>query len=170
MYIYLNRKFTMLMQSGYTDKASMKKVVSEQFAACSEPVPEVKVTNNVFRCLKDNSIDVEFSDKENKIFVCKKLIKSEQSLKAAVEREKVWVQEKKKMEKPSDDEQARAVIKACKAEMSVFQQLDPVLREEATRICAKVHSKFKITNKLNRNVDTWHFYTRQLIDDNWYVY
>lgn len=170
MFIYLSRKLNMLLQSGYTDTNSMKKVVNNQFSNYPEPVPEVLVTNNIFRCLKDNSLDVEFNDKQNKIFICKKLIRSEQSLKAAVEREKVWVQEKKRMKSSSDDEQARGVIQACKAEMNIFSQLDPVLREEAARICAKVHSKFKITNKLNRNVDTWHFYTRQLVEDNWYVY
>lgn len=168
MFVYATRKLKIMLQSGYSDANSMKIVANEQLQGLKGEIPEVVVSNSFSRCLKDNSIDVEVQD--NRIFICKKLIKSEIGLRGAVEREKVWIEERRKMEGMGNDEEARGVIRACKAEMSLFWQLDPVVREEAARLCAKVHSKLKVTNKMNRNVDTWHFYTRQLVDDNWYVY
>jgi len=175
MFVYATRKLKMLLETGYADSETMKKVANEGLEGLEEEekekgVPEVVVSSSFWRCLRDNSIDVQFEAKDNKVFVCKKLVKSEQGLRGAVEREKVWIRERRKLQGSGNDEEARGVIRACRAEMRVFGQLDPVLKEEAAKLCAKVHSKLKITNKLNRNPDTWHFYTRQLIEDNWYIY
>lgn len=70
----------------------------------------------------------------------------------------------------SNDEEARSLIKGCKIEMGYINGLDETTKEEAAKICSKLYSKSKFTNYDNRQLDAWHFYTRNVIEENWYAY
>ena len=170
MFIYLTRKLKMLMNFGYTNTDSMREVVNSELTELEEPIPSVKFTKNPFKCLKDTSEDITYEQSKNKVIICPQLIPSEISLKASLKREKFWIKTRRSKKTFNDDQEAQNVIKACKQELSAFNKLDQATQQQGTKICAKIHAKLKIPNRSNRQLDSWHFYTRKLVDDNFYVY
>lgn len=172
MFVYMNRKISMALNMSYTDKQTITQIAGKELEELKdlENPPGLLVTSNPLRCLKDDSLDVYYIKERNVIQICKNWVKSERDLKAALAREKTWIISTNGQMSLTNDEEMKIIIKACKAEFDFYPYLDEVLRAEATKLCAKVHSKKKLTNKSKRNIDTWHFYTRQLVEDNWYVY
>lgn len=168
MFVYLTRKVKMLFITGYTDGNSVKKRVMEDLKEFGDEA-DVLISWNPFRCYKDNAEDVEWEEGRNRVVVCTNLLPSEMHLKASLARERYWAKSREKGGY-SDDEEAQNVIFACKKEMETFNCLDKSLRQQGTKVCAKIHSKLKIPNKKARNFDAWHFYTRKLVEDNFYVY
>ena len=165
----------MALNMSYTDKQTILQIADQELQELQEleglgGPPEVLVTSNPFKCLRDTSLDIAYHKDRNLLQVCKNWIQSERDLRSALAREKTWIRGSRPERGMSNDEEMRLVIQACKAEFSFYPHLDEALRAEGTKLCAKVHSKRKLTNRADRNVDTWHFYTRQLVEDNWYVY
>jgi hypothetical protein len=172
MFTYLNRKVAIVMENlknGFLSKSTVENIANEEMKELKDEGILVKVTWNPFKCFRDLAQEVQFDAETKKVWVCRNLIRRTSDLVAGLKREKAWIEGTRGKEL-SNDEEMKVLIKACKAEFEVYRELDSVCKEEAARLCAKVQSKLKLTNRLNRNVDTWHFYTRQLVDDNWYVY
>ena len=48
---------------------------------------------------------------------------------------------RKEKKEYTDDQEAENVIIACKKEIETFNNLDSATIEQATKICAKIHSK-----------------------------
>lgn len=165
MYTYLTRKVQIALDFG-TSTRDLEKVSQQELQEIPNK-PTIFFTRNPFSCWTDTAEDVKYIEKKNSIRVCNNLIQSEIFFRASLAREIFWISQKKA---ENDDLKAQNVIKACKKEMDQIQYLDKTTRELATKTCAKIHSKRKIENKKNRNVDVWHFYTRQLVEDNWFIY
>lgn len=170
MYTYLTRKLQMLFQFPYTDNSTMKKIIDEELIPIKELKLNVQLTRNPYFCLADSAEDINFDEQNNKIRVCTNLIPSEESLKGSLAREKHWILSIKQNPIATDDEATKYIIQSCKKEIQEFHNLDQTTSEEAAKLCSKIHTKLKLNNKNKFQVDIWHFYTRKLVDDNWYVY
>ncbi|CAG9311746.1 unnamed protein product [Blepharisma stoltei] len=169
MFTYINRKVKQAAQFPYTSTQNMQKIADEVLEGLSEK-PKVYFTRNLVFCYKDNSVNVLYEKHTDQIRVCRNLIKSEEDLRGSLEREVKWREDFRSGLHKSNDAEARSLISACKAEMRNIKDLDETTREEGAKLCSKLYAKVKISNKEGRRVDSWHFYTRSLIEDNWYSY
>lgn len=159
----------MMFQFPYTSKETISQTIQTEISDLN-PTPKVYFSKNPLHCLSDTAQDLEYAQENTIITVCPNLISSETSLKASIAREKYWISTRSRNIVYTDDQEAIHIITACKQEMGHFKSLDPITKEQGAKLCAKIHSKLKIPNKKNRKIDAWHFYTRNLIEENWYSY
>lgn len=130
--------------------------------------PKVYYTLNPAFCWADSATSVEYEQLSDQVRVCKQLVKSEEDFRGALRRELVWREQSHDFTSPSD--YAIGVITSCKAELSAVANLDPVTAKLGTKICSLQQARRKVPNSKKCQVDEWHFYTKQLIEDNFYVY
>lgn len=169
MFNYLTRKIQLAFQRCYTDKATVQEIIDQELQCLGETRPVVRFTRNPMICLTDTAEDIKYEEEKHTIRVCQNLISSEELLRSSVAREIYWMSTRNKNKEYTDDQEARNVIAACKKEIDRVRDLDEITREMATKTCAKVQAKRKIKNVKRKKIDSWHFYTRELIENNWYI-
>ena len=135
-------------------------------AAAQVHAPTIQLTRSWLHCRRATSLNAEYLPGAHSVRVCLNLLHSAQDLGGALARELSWMTATCKGIPTSDAEVAKAVISACRAEMTRVSNLDLPSREEGTRVCAQIYLKRKLPNSQQRQVDAWHFYTRQLVQDN----
>mmetsp|Transcript_6983 Transcript_6983/g.10287 ORF Transcript_6983/g.10287 Transcript_6983/m.10287 type:complete len:168 (-) Transcript_6983:1026-1529(-) len=163
MFDYINRKFKGLFWGPRIRFKEISQGVLEQV----ENPPEVHLTRNPFKCFSDNAMNVEYNPFSHKVRVCKNLVKSEEDFSGSLLREVVWMEDYRNHLHTNNFQELKSLVKACKAELNQVQGLDPISVEEGSRICTKLYAKQKLSNSDQRQLDAWHFYTRNLIDKNW---
>lgn len=128
--------------------------------------PSIQFSRNWLYCRRAASLNAEYLPGVHSVRVCLNLIQSEEDLAGALARELSWMTATCKGLPASDAAVARAVVFSCKAEIARVADLDAPSRDEGVRVCAQIYLKRKLPNASKRQIDTWHFYTRQLIQEN----
>lgn len=164
MFEYFNRKFKSISFITKVPSRTINSIIEEESESTDI---RIFTTRNPFFCYKDSSLNAEYLPNTHTIQVCTNLLKSPEDLRGILRREIAWSNSHNSV--LSDDESARLLISSCKAETGAIPSLDPATRELATELCAKFYIKHKLQNS-GRHMDSWHFYTRFLIDSNWYCY
>lgn len=136
------------------------------FVSAGIQAPSIQLTRNWLYCRRAASLNAEYLPGVHTVRVCLNLIQSEEDLAGALARELTWMTATCKGIPASDAAVARAVLSSCKAEISRVADLDTPSQYEGVRICAQLYLKRKLPNTSKRQIDAWHFYTRQLIQEN----
>lgn len=175
MYSYIHNKVKAIFQPAYAPtpdpvKTIQDTITSYHLEGYSLIPPRIKLTRNPFICYRYDTLNAEYLSESNTLRVCRNKIMSPEDLEGVIRRELAWMVDEKYGKHDTVENQARSVIRACKQEMKDVQDLDEVTQEEAARVCAYYYSKHKVRNIEHRNIDAWHFFTRNLIDKNWDAY
>jgi hypothetical protein len=145
--------------------AELQQHVSSLAAASIQP-PSIQLTRNWLYCRRAASLNAEYLPGIHSVRVCLNLIQSEEDLAGVLARELSWMTATCKGIPASDSAVARAVLSSCQAEIARVSDLDSPSRHEAVRTCAQYYLKRKLPNTAKRQIDAWHFYTRQLVQEN----
>jgi hypothetical protein len=165
MYAFLSRKVKAL--TTFPPKLDWDAIVNDELADVQSP-PKVYYTYNPAFCYLDASLSVEYEPLSDRLRVCKQLIKSEEDFRGALRRELTW--KDKSHSASSQSDYMKGVVLSCKAELSAVKDLDVTTARVGAKICSLLHARRKVPNVKGMQVDEWHFYTKQLTEDYFYIY
>mmetsp|Transcript_18154 Transcript_18154/g.32517 ORF Transcript_18154/g.32517 Transcript_18154/m.32517 type:complete len:168 (-) Transcript_18154:176-679(-) len=165
MYAFFTRKAQSI--TTLPPRLDWNQILVEELSEIESP-PKVYFTYNPAFCWRDSSASVEYEPLSDKIRVCKQLVKSSEDFRGALRRELYWRETSSKYEATAD--YVKGVILSCKAEVNAVANLDSTTAKIGTKLCSLLQAKRKVPNAKQCQMDEWHFYTRQLVEDYFYVY